>query len=44
MEMESFRITQRGNGSLVENCPQGLLQSLLSQVRVKTSGRFVTNP
>jgi hypothetical protein len=44
MEMEAFRIMQRGNGSLVENRPQGLLQSLLSRVRVKTSGRLVTNP
>lgn len=38
VEMEAFRITQRGNVSLVENCPQGLLQSLLSQVCLKTWG------
>jgi hypothetical protein len=33
MAMATFRITQRGNRSLVENSPQGLLHSLLSQVR-----------
>jgi hypothetical protein len=38
VEMEAFRITQRGNVSLVENCPQGLLHSLLSQVCLKTWG------